>query len=120
MEAKSTRQISLEINRDYDSVLRFVHEVQHMASKHAEKVTLEGIVEFDETYVHAGRKGKKKRKPRKRGLRTRGRGTWKKDKPPVMTMVKRGNTPSSQIQSNEEPSKGESETQTTDHWTSDC
>lgn len=92
MEAKSTRQISLEINRDYDSVLRFVHEVQHMASKHAEKVSLEGIVEFDETYVHAGRKGKKKRKPRKRGLRTRGRGTWKKDKPPVMTMVKRGNT----------------------------
>jgi len=27
MEAKSTRQISLEIDRDYDSVLRFVHEV---------------------------------------------------------------------------------------------
>jgi len=95
MEAKSTRQISLEINRDYDSVLRFVHEVQYIASKHAEKVTLEGIVEFDETYVHAGRKGKKKRKPRVRGLRTRGRGTWKKDKPPVMTMVKRGNTPKS-------------------------
>ena len=95
METKSTNQISHELNRDYDSILGFVHEVQHMASKYAEGFTLEKIVELDETYVHAGRKGKKKRKPRVRGLRTRGRGTWKKDKPPVMTMVKRGNTPRS-------------------------
>lgn len=95
METKSTNQISHELDRDYDSVLHFVHEVQHMASKYAEGFTLEKIVELDETYVHAGRKGKKKRKPRKRGLRTRGRGTWKKDKPPVITMVKRGNTPRS-------------------------
>ena len=60
MEARSTRRISLEINRDYDSVLHFVHDVQHVASKHAEKVTLEWIAEFDETYVHAGGKGKNK------------------------------------------------------------
>ena len=78
MGAKSTRQISLEINRDYDSVLRFVYEIQHTVSKHAEKVTLEGIVEFDKTYVYVGRKDKKKNKSWKRGLRTRGRGTWNK------------------------------------------
>ena len=35
----------------------------------------------------------KQKKPRSRGLRTRGRGTWKKDKPLVMTMVKRGEHP---------------------------
>ena len=92
MEAKSTRQISLEINRDYDSVQRFVYEIQHTASKHAEKVTLEGIVEFDKIYVYARRKGKKKNKSWKRELRTRGRGTWNKDKSPVMAMVKKGNT----------------------------
>ncbi len=95
MEAKSTNQIAHELNRDYDSVLRFVHEVHHLASQHSKGFTLEDIVELDETYVHSGRKGVKQRKPRKRGLRTRGRGTWKDDKPPVMTMVKRGDTPKS-------------------------
>ena len=86
---------SFELDRDYDSVLRFVHEVQHVASNHSKGFTLEGVVELDETYVHSGKKGVKQKKPRVRGLRTRGRGTWKKDKPPVMTMVKRGNTPES-------------------------
>lgn len=74
MEAKSTNQISHELDRDYDSVLRFVHEVQHMASKYAEGFTLEKIVELDETYVHAGRKGKKKRKTPKTGFKN----TWKR------------------------------------------
>ena len=76
----------------YYIVLDFVHTIHNQASCHAQKITLEGIVELDEAYVHAGRKGKKQPKARKRGLRTRGRGTWKKDKPPVLTMVKRGNT----------------------------
>lgn len=93
MEVKSTHQIALELKREYDSVLGFVHEVHNLASKHSKGFTLEGIVELDEAYVHAGRKGKKKQKPRKRGLRKRGRGTWKSDEPPVVTMVKRGNTP---------------------------
>jgi len=95
MEVKSTNQISKELNRDYESVLRFVHEVQGAAGKHLRKFTLEGVIELDETYPHAGNKGVKQRKPRKRGLRKRGRGTWKSDKPPVVTMVKRGNTPKS-------------------------
>ena len=89
---KSTNQIAKELNRDYDSVLGFVHEIHERASRHAKKITLEGIVELDEAYVHSGRKGKKQQKPRVRGLRTRGRGTWKGDKPPVLTIVKRGNT----------------------------
>ena len=92
MEAKSTNQISHELDRDYDSVLRFVHEVQQIASQRAQGFSLEGIVELDETYVHSGKKGVKQKKPWVRGLRKRGRGTWKDDKPPVMTMVKRGNT----------------------------
>ena len=53
-------------------------EIQHAASKYAEKVTLEGIVEFDKTYAYTRRKGKKKNKPWKRGLRTCGRGSWEK------------------------------------------
>jgi hypothetical protein len=76
MEAKSTNQIAHELDRDYDSVLRFVHEVHRLASNYIQKeFTLEGIVEFDETYVCSGKKGKKQRKPRKRGPRKRGRGT---------------------------------------------
>jgi transposase-like protein len=92
MEVKSTNQITRELGRKYDSILRFVHEVHDVASRYAQKITLEGIVELDEAYVHAGRKGKKQPGARQRGLRTRGRGTWKKDKPPVLTMIKRGNT----------------------------
>jgi hypothetical protein len=37
-------------------------------------------------------KEKKTKNPRKQGLKTRGRGTWKTDRPPVLTMVKRGQT----------------------------
>ena len=92
MEVKSTNQIAHEIKRDYDSVLDFVHKVHDHASCHAHKITIEGIIELDEAYVHAGAKGIKQPGARKRGLRTRGRGTWQKDKPPVLTIVKRGNT----------------------------
>jgi transposase-like protein len=92
MEAKSTNQIAHELDRDYESVLVFVHEVQRVASQYSKGFTLEGIIELDEAYIHAGQKGHKKSKPRVRGLRKRGRGTWKDDKPPVLTMVKRGTT----------------------------
>ena len=40
MEAKSTLQISEELGRDYDSVLRFVHEVHEIASKYARRISL--------------------------------------------------------------------------------
>lgn len=53
---------------------------------------MKGIVELDEVYVTAGSKGKHglKRPPRVRGLKVRGRGTYKTDKPPIMGMVERG------------------------------
>lgn len=87
-EVKSSRQIADELGRDYDSVLNFVHEVHEKASRYA--LTLEGIAEIDEVYVHAGKKGERKERARRRALKKRGRGTWGGDKPPVVTMVKRG------------------------------
>ena len=90
MEVKSSLRIAEELGRDYDSVLNFVHEAQEIASKYAHVIN-EGIAELDEVYVHAGEKGKKKEKPRRRALKRRGRGTWEGDKPPVVTLVKRGN-----------------------------
>jgi hypothetical protein len=77
MEAKSTLQISEGLGRDYDS-------------KYARRISLEGVVEVKEVYVHAGEKGKKRDVGRRRGLRKRGKGTWEGDKPPVLTIVKRG------------------------------
>jgi hypothetical protein len=49
-----------------------------LASEHSKKITLEGVIEVDEVYVHAGEKGKKKGNGigRRRGLRKRGRETW--------------------------------------------
>ncbi len=58
---KSTKEISEELGRDYKSVLNFVHEVQELSSRFAPK--LEGIVEIDEVYIHAGDKCLKKRVP---------------------------------------------------------
>jgi transposase-like protein len=94
METKSALQISEELGRDYDSVLNFIHKVHRLSCEHSKKITLEGVIEVDEVYVHAGEKGKKKGNGigRRRGLRKRGRGTWEKDKPPVLTIVKRGSS----------------------------
>ncbi|RLF29346.1 MAG: hypothetical protein DRN05_01915, partial [Thermoplasmata archaeon] len=63
------------------------------------------------TYPHAGEKGIPQRNPRKRGLRKRGRGTWKSDKPPVVTMVKKGGKQEQgEIQGYEESTEYEGET----------
>ncbi len=52
---------------------------------------LEGPVESDELYVKAGLKGHERDQPsRSRGLSTRGRGTYDKDKPPVFILADRG------------------------------
>jgi len=77
MEAKSALQISEGLGRDYESVLRFVHEVHEIASKYARRISLEGVVEVEEVYVHAGQKGKKRDVGRRRGLREKGRGLGK-------------------------------------------
>ena len=70
--------------------MRFVHKVQGETRKHFRKFTLECIVNLDETYPHAGDKGVKQRKPRKKHLRKRGHGTWKSDKPPCGYNGKKG------------------------------
>ena len=110
MEAKSTLQISEELGRDYDSVLRFVHEVHEIASKYTRRISSEGMVEVDEVYVHAGQKGKKRDVGRRRGLRKRGRGTWGNDKPPVLRVEKGGRAVSLVLCDGEfEAGKGETE-----------
>jgi hypothetical protein len=47
---------------------------------------------MDEADIHAGEKGRKRGRSQRRGLRQRGRGTWERDQPPVLTIVKRGRT----------------------------
>lgn len=52
-------------------------------------------MEADEIYVISGHKGHPNgqgppHSPRRRGLKRRGRGTWQKDKPPIVILVKRG------------------------------
>jgi len=42
--------------------------------------------------ITAGEKGIKQDRPRRRGLRRRGRGTYEGDKPPVQTFERRGKT----------------------------
>ena len=56
---------------------------------------LKGQVEADEIYIISGYKGcpngqSPPRSPRRRGWRRRGRGTWQKDKPPIVILVQRG------------------------------
>ncbi len=61
-------------------------------------VGMDGSVESDEIYVTAGLKGRNNshrikrlgRKPRRRGLKRRGRGAWGRDKPAVFILVERG------------------------------
>ena len=56
---------------------------------------LKGEVEADEIYVISGHKGcpnghSPPRPPRRRGLKRKGRGTRRSDKPPIVILVKRG------------------------------
>ncbi len=70
-------------------------------------VILKGEVENDEVYVIAGHKGnpiavkRKNRKGRRRRLKgARGRGTLKKEKPPIFGMIERGGLVSIQMLEN--------------------
>ena len=57
----------------------------------APSLDLVGPVNIDEVYVTAGTKGRERDRPsRSRGLSTRGRGTYERDKPPVVILVDRG------------------------------
>ena len=50
---------------------------------------MKDLVEIDEIYITAGEKGIKQDRPRRRGLRRRGRGTYDGDKPPVQAFTER-------------------------------
>jgi len=88
----SINQITKDLGRKYDNV-------HNAARKIMDSVFMQRLIELngedmevDEMYQSAGSKGTKQtgREPRKRGLKLRGRGTYAKDKPPIVAAVQRG------------------------------
>ncbi len=60
MRSESTAQIARDLDRDYEAVLNFVHEVQG-ASGEIDEFELSEVCDADEIYVTAGEKGAKMR-----------------------------------------------------------
>lgn len=93
MQSKvSVRELAKTLQRPYVTVFRMVGRLRENLYLTASTVRLQGIVELDEVYVTAGLKGKRglRRRPRIRGLKRRGRGTYAVDKPPILGVVERG------------------------------
>ncbi len=65
-----TAQIAQDLDRDYEAVLNFVHEIQDRCNDVAD-LTLSDVCEADEIYVTAGEKGIEQESPRSRGLSKR-------------------------------------------------
>lgn len=88
----SVMEISKTLGVTYKTAFNMVKKLRK--SIYAKRIPekLKGEVEMDEIYITAGLKGKRnlKRGGRKRGLKARGRGTYSKDKPPIIAMVERG------------------------------
>ena len=74
MRSEQTAQITRDLDRDYEAVLDFVHEVQE-ASGNIDEFELSEVCEADEVYVTAGEKGceNEDSSPRERGLKKRTR-----------------------------------------------
>jgi transposase-like protein len=89
MRSELTAQIARDLDRDYEAVLDFVHEVQD-ASGDIDEFELSEVCEADEIYVTAGEKGleDEDESPCECGLK-KGRGDFEGDKPPVLTLVRR-------------------------------
>ena len=89
---KSINRISKELGRRYKHVMRIAHIVMERVKTRRFLERLSGVVEMDEMYIPAGQTGTRclSRWPRRRGLKLRGRGTWEKDKPPIMGLLERG------------------------------
>jgi transposase-like protein len=101
----SNNQIAEELNIEENTARRMCNLMRGSMFFHNCLRKLSGTVEIDEAYQTAGSKGNgintqqgnkskgiKKdlgRKPRKRGLKKKGRGSYRKDKPPVIGMVGR-------------------------------
>ncbi|MGB9923824.1 MAG: IS1595 family transposase [Methanothrix sp.] len=88
----SILEISKTVGINYKSAYHMVKRLRSSAYVKNISDKLRGVVEMDEAYVKAGSKGKRelKRGPRKRGLKTKGRGTYDTDKVPVVAIVERG------------------------------
>jgi transposase len=89
--------LSWLLDRRYMPVFRALKRLM-LSLRGPQPVRMDGAVESDEVYVTAGLKGRNNshrikrlgRRPRRRGLRRRGRGTWSEDKPAVFVLVERG------------------------------
>ncbi len=62
-----TAQIARDLDRDYEAILNFVHEIQDRCNDIAD-FTLNDVCEVDKIYVTAGKKGIEQESPRERGL----------------------------------------------------
>jgi len=69
MRSETTAQIVRDLDRDYEPVLDFVHEVQDTSGE-IDEFDLHGVCEADEVYMTAGEKGIEDEdgSPRERGL----------------------------------------------------
>ena len=83
--------IAREIGVSYKTALRMARIIRRCLYFRRLSEPLEGEVEADDIHIKIGRQGRrcKKRPPRRRGLKRRGRGTYKTDMPPVMVLVSR-------------------------------
>jgi len=72
MRSEPTAQIARDLDRDYEAVLNFVHQVQE-TSGDIDEFELSEVCEADEIYVTAGEKGREDEdeSPRSRGLKKR-------------------------------------------------
>jgi transposase-like protein len=92
----SIRFISRLLDTSYMTVFRASKRLLHSLDKPIAE--LQGEVEIDEVYQTAGLKGRNNsilikllgRRPRRRGLKRRGRVTYREDKVPVLASIERG------------------------------
>lgn len=73
MRSELTAQIARDLNRDYEAILNFVHEVQDVSGD-IDEFDLYDVCEANEIYVTAGGKGceDEESSPRSCGLSKRG------------------------------------------------
>jgi len=79
------------LNISYKTAYKWYWRVLKNLQKVDDKPVLSGIVESDEVYITSGEKSTKQteRLARNRGLKSRGRGTMAKDRPPILGLVDR-------------------------------
>ena len=66
----TTAQIARDLDRNYEAIVNFVHEVQEVSGD-IDECELSEVCEADEVYVTAGEKGREQEdpSPRSRGLK---------------------------------------------------